>query len=96
MTRNTLQECVRSGERKGSRTVVKRSWCPGRGCMALGADVTEGVLNMIRVSDRSEISRVTIVASARRVDIALRMAGNTLQGCMCSGERKRRSAMIEG
>jgi hypothetical protein len=38
---------------------------------------------------------VTVVTSRRGIDIALRMAGDTLQGCVCAGERKCRSAVIE-
>jgi hypothetical protein len=63
--------------------------------VALRAIVAEIVLDVIRAADAGKVSRVAIVTSRRRVDITLRMAGNTLEPIMRPGKRKSGRAVVK-
>jgi hypothetical protein len=96
MASEALQRDMRAGQREVGSRVVESCRFPGGRRMARRADMAEIVLHVIGVSHGGEVSCVAVITRRRRIDIPLGVAGDTLQRRVCSRQRERGCAVIEG
>ena len=95
MTSHASHAAVGAGERESGSCMVERTRTPGRSGMTGGAIVIEVVLQVIRVSRRSEVTGVAIETSARGIRVSGRMAGNASQRRMRTGQAEASCTVVK-